>query len=78
MPTDASGIVARSVQDTLPESAKTLTVRASGLRFRIPIPDGSQAQAGSLRAYFGGKLIRDVGGQVLLETVEGTRTYTEG
>lgn len=77
VPADASGIVARFVQDTLPESAKDLTVRASGLRFRLPIPDGSQAQAGSLRASFGGKVIRDVGGQVLLETIEGTRTYAE-
>ena len=77
VPADASGIVARFVQDTLPESAKDLTVRASGLRFRLPIPDGSQAQAGSLRATFGGKVIRDVGGLVLLETIDGTRTYTE-
>lgn len=76
-PADAGGILARFVQSTLPQSSKTLTVRASGLRFRLPIPDGSQAQAGSLRASFGGKVIRDVGGQVLLETVEGTRTYAE-
>lgn len=77
-PADASNAVIRFIKSDLPESAKTVTLRASGLRFKLPIPDESIAQPGSLRATFGGKAIRDVGGLVLLEDVNGARTYTGG
>lgn len=66
----AAAAQATIVKVATAQASKTVSVQATSLRIQLP----ASIQTGSLRANFGGKLLRESGGQVALGDA-GTRSY---